>query len=273
MCNTNISIIKQDEPKEGDVYTCTHPSVMNGTMFCDGNCWNCGYHQKKHEKIILNVPNKVIERIKSNKMMTLDEAIQHCKDVAGECARKEGVESKCIDEHYQLAAWLQELKERREADKEKEQKEPDKNRKFVSFETAKKLHDFGFYSEDCIAIYDLTNDDELVINSMIFDDGPDDYLTYNYGNEWKRFGYYLAPTLDDVIRWLREEHKLLIVVDFYGRNLGERWQYEYRISTLESVKPQVGEPLSVNYGTAVRYEKACDEAIRKCLEYLEKKVD
>lgn len=45
--NTLISIVKQDEPQEGEVYTCTHPSVMNGTMFCDGNCWMCGYHQKR----------------------------------------------------------------------------------------------------------------------------------------------------------------------------------------------------------------------------------
>ena len=45
--NTILGAIKQDEPQEGDVYTCIHPAVMNGVMFCDGNCWMCGYHQKQ----------------------------------------------------------------------------------------------------------------------------------------------------------------------------------------------------------------------------------
>lgn len=44
------------------------------------------------------------------KMMTLEEAIEHCEEVAkitcGECAK----------EHLQLAEWLRELKQRREQD-------------------------------------------------------------------------------------------------------------------------------------------------------------
>lgn len=41
--------------------------------------------------------------------MTLDEAIQHCEDVAASntCAA-------CASEHEQLAAWLKELKDYRE---------------------------------------------------------------------------------------------------------------------------------------------------------------
>lgn len=43
-------------------------------------------------------------------MMTLEEAIEHCEEVAkitcGECA----------NEHLQLAEWLRELKQRREQD-------------------------------------------------------------------------------------------------------------------------------------------------------------
>lgn len=44
------------------------------------------------------------------KMMTLEEAIEHCEEVAkitcGECAK----------EHLQLAEWLKELRERRMSD-------------------------------------------------------------------------------------------------------------------------------------------------------------
>lgn len=50
-----------------------------------------------------------------NNLMTLDEAISHCIDVAaGNTAQ-----GKCPSyaaEHLQLAAWLTELKERREKD-------------------------------------------------------------------------------------------------------------------------------------------------------------
>lgn len=53
--------------------------------------------------------------------MTLDEAIRHAKQKAKEMrilstANHEGVESciRCAEEHEQLAAWLEELKMRRE---------------------------------------------------------------------------------------------------------------------------------------------------------------
>ena len=40
-----------------------------------------------------------------NKKMTLDEAIQHCHEVAESCENKE-----CALNHEQLANWLEELK-------------------------------------------------------------------------------------------------------------------------------------------------------------------
>lgn len=60
-------------------------------------------------------------------MMTLDEAIQHCKERAEE-KRKDYERAdaynlpsdgclKCAEEHDQLASWLEELKDRREADR------------------------------------------------------------------------------------------------------------------------------------------------------------
>lgn len=44
--------------------------------------------------------------------MTLDEAIEHCL----EQARKQG-KCPCAEEHYRLALWLIELRERRKQDK------------------------------------------------------------------------------------------------------------------------------------------------------------
>ncbi len=46
--------------------------------------------------------------------MTLDEAIEHCMDVAnGKTAQGECKE--CAEEHMQLAKWLKELRDRRTA--------------------------------------------------------------------------------------------------------------------------------------------------------------
>ena len=48
--------------------------------------------------------------------MTIDEAIQHCLDVAEQCdSYKVEIEYKCGEEHRQLAQWLMELKDLRGA--------------------------------------------------------------------------------------------------------------------------------------------------------------
>lgn len=39
------------EDKKDIVYTCTNPQVLNRTLMCDGNCWNCGYHQPLQSRI------------------------------------------------------------------------------------------------------------------------------------------------------------------------------------------------------------------------------
>ena len=39
--NYNI-MVKQ--PKEQTVWGCSNPSVKDGSMCCDGNCFLCGYH-------------------------------------------------------------------------------------------------------------------------------------------------------------------------------------------------------------------------------------
>ncbi len=39
------------EDKKDIIYTCTNPQVLDRTLMCDGNCWNCGYHQPKQDHI------------------------------------------------------------------------------------------------------------------------------------------------------------------------------------------------------------------------------
>lgn len=251
--NSTNNITKENTKAKERMYMCANPRVLDRTLLCDGKCSSCGYNWPINT-LDLNIPKHVMEPLKPQQNpITLDEAINFYK----------------TEGYNQMAIWLSELKERREEDEKKGQPAMP-NDKFVSFNTAKMLHDFGYYNNRCFAIYDLSgeNPEELSISSIIFDNSPENYLDI-YGNkEWRRFGYYLAPTLDEVMRWLREVHKLLIVVGFYGRNYGERWQYEYRISSLQNIKPEVGEPQAVGYGTAVRYEKACDMAIQSCLKYL-----
>lgn len=55
---------------------------------------------------------KMMETDEEGKMMTIDEAIKHAKEIAG---NSECIE--CAEEHEQLASWLEELKELREKSK------------------------------------------------------------------------------------------------------------------------------------------------------------
>lgn len=86
--------------------------------------------------------------------MTLDEAIQHCKDVAKESkeaaltyARENAYETSisckaCGQEHEQLAEWLTELKQRREAEiTAPPKRNGDRIRNMTDEELAKLLYD------------------------------------------------------------------------------------------------------------------------------------
>ena len=138
---------------------------------------------------------------------------------------------------------------------------------YVSFETAKLLDANQFYSDECTAIYDNGDYGTFVRDSAIFDYGAEDYLQYMNGDEWKRFGYYLAPTLQMAMKWLREEHNLHCDIS-YDFRLG--WCIQ--ITSLKEVVQDHDIEMktylpnkAVNYPS---YEDACEEAIRYCLENL-----
>ena len=115
--------------------------------------------------------------------MTLDEAIQHCKEVANEEKSKllkvgeEYVCSKCADEHEQLAKWLEELKE---------YKDLKENGQLVKLPC--KIGDF---------MYDIDLNYNVVIPIRI--DGVVMHKQYNYfkPTEYKNSCYYKCCTLDN----------------------------------------------------------------------------
>ena len=143
---------------------------------------------------------------------------------------------------------------------------------YVSFETAKLLDANQFYSDECTAIYDNGDYGTFVRDSAIFDYGAEDYLQYMNGDEWKRFGYYLAPTLQMAMKWLREEHHLFIgcgprlsFTDFYWITANI-----YRVRKKNSLYH--AEPVDDYHCVACcdsdSFEGACEAAIKYCLENL-----
>lgn len=80
---------------------------------------------------------------------------------------------------------------------------------FVSFEIAKKLQDLG-YNMPFFFFY--RTDDQLIHHAMV--SNP---LVYgeNVDNE-----VVIAPTIDEVLKWLRKEKKILITIIPQEKNLG-----------------------------------------------------
>lgn len=93
---------------------------------------------------------------------------------------------------------------------------------FVSYEIAKKLKEKGF-RELCLAYY--TNDDTLYYNYSHKAGAcyKDCYLSHNFMPKESVSGKFVdAPTISQVLKWLREEKKLHIVIDYNNPSL---WSY------------------------------------------------
>lgn len=114
---------------------------------------------------------------------------------------------------------------------------------YVSFETAKLLKEKGFDEPTTKSYYT-----EGFENPMKF---SHDLLPRIQTDE------FLCPTLQMVMKWLREAHNLLIVID-KGENF-----YAWQLEDNES-GAYIGEVV----GECSSYEEACEEAIKYCLENL-----
>lgn len=125
---------------------------------------------------------------------------------------------------------------------------------YVSFEIAKLLKDKGF-NKPLFTFYVTDKDKkESTFQIMAFTDDTID-------NNRSEF-CYLAPTQQMAMRWLREKHLLHISLDMMN---GGTWMYE--ISDISI--PFDGGIISKAYEENCKsYEKAVEEAIKYCLEYL-----
>lgn len=124
---------------------------------------------------------------------------------------------------------------------------------FVNFELAKKLKEKGFYYK-CVSTYDKDGmlGDNYIQPTSIYAIGFDDCLcSHNVEND----GCIDAPTIPQVLKWLREEKKLHI-------GISPQWQYtvyDMRCS------PWIGRSDMQNYDD---YTKAAIAGIDYCLDNL-----
>ena len=105
---------------------------------------------------------------------------------------------------------------------------------FVTFEISKKLKDKGF-REKCLAYYDVEYDAGFFYNKLYsFVLGPCQYtdllMSYNSGDIPSNLdasdNCIDAPTISQVLKWLRKEKKIHICVDF-DRDMN--WFYQIAI--------------------------------------------
>ena len=92
---------------------------------------------------------------------------------------------------------------------------------FVTFDIAKKLKEKGF-KEKCYAYY-FPKGSELFFNHNPFRGGiVEDCLYSNNSlpNECMASDFVDAPTISQVLKWLREEKKIHIDIDIWGRTWG-----------------------------------------------------
>ena len=88
---------------------------------------------------------------------------------------------------------------------------------FVSFETAKKLKEKGF-KEQCLAYY--TKDSNFYYNTSYGSDVENDFKSFNSRPNHICGKRIDAPTISQVLKWLREEKRLHIAIDVWGRTWG-----------------------------------------------------
>ena len=116
---------------------------------------------------------------------------------------------------------------------------------YVSFEIAKLLKEKGF-DEGC----------SFIVNTISKGVMPVSWPTTNSDIEDAKACLIALPTLQMVMKWLREEHRIFLNVSY----IPEHCAFTYRV-----ISPS-GETKFVTYVDT--YEQACEAAIKYCLENL-----
>ena len=131
---------------------------------------------------------------------------------------------------------------------------------YVSFEIAKLLKEKGF-DEGCRLHYH-------------YDEAFDKYFPTDESISGFEQYYYPCPTLQMVMKWLREEQNLFIEIQCYGCEANKKAHFEYSYVISEFVKTDnkictvVGLEEKKAKSRFSSYEEACEEAIKYCLEKL-----
>ena len=132
---------------------------------------------------------------------------------------------------------------------------------YVSFETAKLLKERGF-DEPCECLYDTENNDVSIVNGWMD--------ISNSELEKKEFVCYSAPTLQMAMKWLREVHKLHIILDIHWLYFANQNGWMYTISRiLENGNEYIdskGDENDKNFYST--YEEVAETAILYCLKNL-----
>ena len=133
---------------------------------------------------------------------------------------------------------------------------------YVSFETAKLLREKGF---DCAC--------KVWYSEYTSQFGGEKYTSIEFDNHNKFNENYKficsAPTLQMAMKWLREVHKIYIQVvplvpEYYEK---DEYVYRFQYKRLKHI-PIYDKMAYIDDTQYITYEKACDAAIKYCLENL-----
>jgi hypothetical protein len=139
---------------------------------------------------------------------------------------------------------------------------------FVTFEIAKKLKEKGF-NEECLAYYTteytlynnvitLTDDKYLCVSDIDYEESLVSHNSIKYTNG----NYVDAPTISQALKWLREEKKIYVALDFFrlNGNIEIWWTYSIRYIEDDTTSSEICKQKS--------YEQAALEGIKHVLDTL-----
>ena len=129
---------------------------------------------------------------------------------------------------------------------------------YVSFETAKLLKEKGF-DENCIKVYINKELRDVITKESIKE-------CTNCFNHYLYPGDAAAPTLQMVMKWLREEHNICIVIQPYDSYYKERYEFEInKKNNNDFTWEWISDIENTIFDT---YEEAVEAALKYCLTNL-----
>lgn len=147
---------------------------------------------------------------------------------------------------------------------------------YVSFETAKLLKEKGF-DDNCFYVWvNADNQTPSLLATANFVEGEiatnretldavTQYhmITYESNNKIESF---LCPTLQMVMRWLRDTHNIVIVINF----ITEHYRADINAFSwvIYTANNHLGWDKTESKKSLISYEEACENAIKYCLENL-----